>query len=180
LSEESIREEGFELFKTGTVRRLSPTHYIVKAQSAIGWNLVELKNGVWTCDCNPTGKPCVHEYSTQLYRYASKEKAQELDESHLKCRYCGSIDIAGCGFRYGARGISRRYFCRDCQRKFSIPYVNTSPDNKPNELAWLVNEVSMLMVKLTELILQMTSKLYSTDFSPRSTTQGSENGNITV
>lgn len=173
MSEESIREEGFTIFKNGTVRRLSPTHYVVKPQTANGWHLVELKDGAWTCDCNFEGKPCAHVYSTQLHRYASRQAQEEPDESHLKCRYCGSIDVAGCGFRYGARGISRRYLCRDCQRKFSIPYVQANPDNEPNELAWLLNEVGMLMTRLTALISRLNLKLDSADFpqSP-STTQG--------
>jgi hypothetical protein len=159
LSEDTLREEGFAIFKTGTIRRLSPTHYVVKAQSANGWNLVELKDGVWTCDCNLTGKPCVHAYSTQLHRYASKDKQTEPNESHLKCRYCSSIDIAGCGFRYGARGISRRIVCHDCMRKFSIPYTNTSAESKPEELAWLLNQVGQLTSKLTDLLQEMDDKL---------------------
>jgi hypothetical protein len=158
LSEENIREQGFELFKTGTVRRLSPTHYVAKALSAIGWNLIELKDGVWVCDCNPTGAPCAHVYATQLDRYSSKAKEETSDESHVKCRYCSSIDVAGCGFRYGARGISRRYFCRDCHRKFSIPYVQSNP-NKPNELAWLLNEIGFLLAKLNEVVSRVNSKL---------------------
>jgi hypothetical protein len=164
LSEETTREEGFVIFKNGTLRRLSPTHYIVKSQSASGWNLVELKDGVWTCDCNLVGTPCAHVYSTRLHRYTSRQESEEPGESHLKCRHCSSIDVAGCGFRYGARGISRRYYCRDCQRKFSIPYVDASHDNRPNELAWLLNEVGMLTTKLTELIALLNSKLDSTVF----------------
>ena len=159
MSEENIRDEGFDIFKNGTVRRLSTNHYVVKTQSANGWNLVELKDGIWTCDCNPTSKPCPHVYSTQLHRYASREREQEQDETHLKCRYCSSIDIASCGFRYGARGIARRYFCRDCQRKFSIPYVHANHDNKPNELAWLLNELGMLITRLNQLISQLDMKL---------------------
>jgi hypothetical protein len=162
LSEERIREEAFNLFKTGTVRRLSSTHYVVKAQNAIGWNLVELKDGVWMCDCNSDRSPCSHVYSTQLHRYALRQVEENPDESHLKCRYCGSIDIAGCGFRYGARGISRRYFCRDCERKFSVPYVQASIDNKPNELAWLLNETGMLITRLTEVLVQLNARLTST------------------
>jgi hypothetical protein len=162
LSEENIREQGFELFKTGTVRRLSLTHYVAKAHSAIGWNLIELKDGVWVCDCNPTGTPCVHVYATQLDRYASKTKEETLDEAHVKCRYCSSIDIAGCGFRYSARGISRRYFCRDCHRKFSIPYVE-SKSCKPSELAWLLNEIGFLLTKLNEVVSRVNSKLDSSN-----------------
>jgi len=160
LSEGPIREQGFELFKTGTIRRLGPTYYVVKAQSATGWNLVELKNGVWACGCNPSGTPCVHVYATQLHRYSSKANEEMSDESHVKCRYCSSIDVAGCGFRYNARGISRRYFCRDCHRKFSIPYVQSDP-NKPNELAWLLNEVGFLLGKLNETVSRINSKLDS-------------------
>ncbi len=159
LSEESIREEGFDLFKSGTVRRLSPTHYVVKSQTATSWHLVELKDGAWTCDCNSDGTPCAHIYSTQLHRYASKQGQEKPDEAHLKCRYCRSIDITGTGFRYGARGISRRYFCRDCLRKFSIPYVQVDPNRKPNEIAWLVNEVGMLTTRLTTLISELNTRM---------------------
>jgi hypothetical protein len=159
VSEETIREVGFAIFKNGTVRRLSPTHYVVKAESASAWNLVELKNGVWTCDCNPTGEPCAHVYSTKLQRYASKEKEQALDELHLRCRYCSSIDIAGCGFRYNSRGIARRYLCRDCQRKFSVPYLQANPASKPNDIAWLLNEVGVLVTRLTSLISDLNNKL---------------------
>ncbi len=141
------------------MRRLSPTHYVVKSQTASGWHLVELKDGTWICDCNSDRTPCPHVYSTQLQRYASRQMQEEPNGSHLRCRYCSSIDIAGCGFRYGARGISRRYFCRDCQRKFSIPYVQGRLDNQPNELAWLLNEIGMLTTKLTALISDLSSKL---------------------
>lgn len=120
LSEESIREEGFAIFKNGILRRLSPTHYVVKSQTANGWHLVELKDGIWTCDCNMDGAPCAHAYSTQLHRYASSQPQENSDEAHLRCRYCASIDIAGCGFRYGSRGISRRYLCHDCQALFTF------------------------------------------------------------
>ena len=160
MSEENIRENGFEFFKTGTVRRLSPSLYVVKAQPANGWNLVELKDGAWTCDCNPNGNPCAHVYATQLHRYGSKAEEQVQDEPHVKCRYCSSIDVAGCGFRYNARGIARRYFCRDCHRKFSIPYVQSNP-SKPKELAWLLNEVGFLLARLNEVVSRLNSKLDS-------------------
>jgi hypothetical protein len=160
LTEDNIKEEGFELFKTGMIRRLSPSHYVVKSQSANGWHLVELKDGVWTCDCSLSGVPCVHVYAMQLHRYGSKTNEDESDQLHVKCRYCSSIDVAGCGFRYSAKGIARRYFCRDCHRKFSIPYVQSNP-NKPNELSWLLNEVGFLLGKLNETVSRINSKLDS-------------------
>ena len=159
LSEETIREEGFAIFKQGSLRRLSPTHYVAKSKENNGWNIIELKDGKWLCDCGGDGTMCPHLYATQFHRYASKEKQESVDEGHLKCRYCGSIDIAGCGFRYGARGISRRFVCHDCLRKFSVPYANISADSKTQELAWLLNQVGQLTTKLTDVLQEMHSKL---------------------
>jgi hypothetical protein len=45
------------------------------------------------------------------------------------------------------------------QRKFSIPHIQNSLDGKPVEIAWLVNEVGMLTLKLTELISDLNFKL---------------------
>ncbi len=159
LSEETLREEGFAIFRTGSLRRLSSTHYVVKSQEGNGWHLVELKDGIWMCDCKAAGATCAHLCATQFHRYASKENQEDPDEAHLKCRYCGSIDIAGCGFRYGARGISRRFVCHDCLRKFSIPYTNTSAESKPQELTWLLNQLGQLTSKLTDLLQEMNMKL---------------------
>jgi hypothetical protein len=47
-------------------------------------------------------------------------KITETDQTSLKCRYCGSPDVRGCGFRYNARGIVKRYLCLDCER--NSPY----------------------------------------------------------
>lgn len=159
LSEDGIREEGFTIFKKGTVRRLSPTHYVVRASGAEPWKLVELDDGKWKCDCEAGESFCAHLYAAQLDRSTSRLQTELFDESHLKCRNCGSVDVAGCGFRYGARGISRRFVCRDCLRKFSIPYTNTSAESKPQELAWLLNQVGQLTSKLTDLLREMNTKL---------------------
>jgi hypothetical protein len=159
LNEDALRDEGFTILKNGMLRRLSPTHYVVKSQESNGWQLIELKDGKWICDCQPDGATCSHVYATQFHRYASKEKQDDFDEAHLKCRYCSSIDIAGCGFRYGARGISRRFVCQDCLRKFSIPYTNISAESKPQELAWLLNQVGQLTTKLTDLLQEINAKV---------------------
>jgi hypothetical protein len=44
-------------------------------------------------------------------------------------------------------------------RKFSIPYTNTSAESKPEELAWLLNQVGQLTSKLTDLLQEMDDKL---------------------
>jgi len=159
MSEDKTREEGFEIFKNGSVRRLSPTHYVVRAASSNTWHLIELKDGNWNCDCGASGLACIHSYAAQLHRMQYRQEDGQIDESHLKCRYCGSPDLARCGFRYNARGISRRYKCNDCQRKFSIPHIQSGPDSKPAEMVWLLNEVGMLTSKLTELLSDLNMKL---------------------
>lgn len=159
MSRDKIREEGFEIFQKGLVRRLSSTHYVVKKELGEAWQLVELREGEWSCDCNSPESTCAHLYAAQLQRTTSKLSSDEIDETHLKCRYCGSPDIARCGFRYNARGIARRYRCNDCQRKFSIPHVQSSVHKGPSEFIWLLNEIGMLTSKLTELLSELNDKI---------------------
>ena len=159
LSEEGVRDQGFELFKTGTIRRLSPTHYVVKARSAAGWNLVELRDGIWICDCKSADAECAHLYAAQLHRSTSRPQPDQFDEAHLRCRYCGSVDVASSGYRFNARGIARRYRCNECLRKFSIPHVQTTKGTVPSEMAWILNEIGMLTTKLTDLLSELNMKL---------------------
>jgi predicted RNA-binding Zn-ribbon protein involved in translation (DUF1610 family) len=158
MFEDKVREEGFEIFKKGLVRRLSPTHYVAKASAAEGWQLVELKHGRWSCDCEDNTE-CPHLYATHLHRSTSRLQNDQIDETQLKCRYCGSPDIARCGFRYNARGIARRYVCQDCRRKFSVPHILSETNGKPLEVIWLLNEVGMLVSKLSDLLTELSSKL---------------------
>jgi hypothetical protein len=81
------------------------------------------------------------------------------DGSNLKCRYCGSPDVARCGFRYNTRGIARRYRCNECERKFSIPHVQNDSAAQPSELAWLLNEIGMLTSKLSELLSALNNRM---------------------
>ena len=156
---DEVRKEGFEIFKKGLVRRLSSNHFIAKTASAVGWQIVEIKQGKWICDCGTGDEWCVHLYAAYLHRTTSKIQPEPLDESHLRCRHCGSPDIARCGFRYNARGIARRYRCNDCQRKFSIPHVQTNPGTRPSELVWLLNEIGMLTSKLTDLLAEVNDRM---------------------
>lgn len=160
MSEETLREEGFTIFKNGLVKRLSTTHYVVKSQKSNSWHLIELKEGKWLCDCGTEGPICAHVYATQFHRYASKEEQGDIDEAHLKCRYCGSPDLRGCGFRYNARGIARRYFCNECERKFSIKYVGPQASlNAPSELLWVLNELSVALTRIDKLLFEANIKL---------------------
>ena len=162
VSEDKNREEGFQLFRKGLVRRLSSTHYVAKVVADEGWKLIELRDGKWNCDCSSKEPPCAHLHAAQLLRTTSRLPAYQIDEAHLKCRYCSSPDIARCGFRYNSRGIVRRYRCNDCQRKFAIPFVRTKEQGTPSaspELAWLLTEIGMLTSKLTELLSELNGRM---------------------
>jgi DNA-directed RNA polymerase subunit RPC12/RpoP len=159
LSDEA-RKEGFEVFRKGLVRRLSPQHYVAKKVTDQGWQVVELKQGKWVCDCGGSnGEWCMHVYAAALQRSTMKLQTEPVDEEHVKCHHCGSPDIARCGFRYNARGIARRYKCNDCQRKFSIPHIQSSTQTKPSELIWLMSEIGMLTSKLTELLSELNDHM---------------------
>lgn len=157
MFEDKVRAEGFDIFKKGLVRRLSPTHYVAKTLATEAWQLVELKNGKWSCDCK--ADECVHLYASQVLRSTSRLQIEQVDENNLKCRYCASPDVSRCGFRYNARGIARRYRCNECQRKFSIPHVQNDSAAKPSELTWLLNEIGMLTSKLNELLAELNDKM---------------------
>ncbi|MGP8071369.1 MAG: hypothetical protein ACLP5V_15955 [Candidatus Bathyarchaeia archaeon] len=162
MSEDKNREEGFQLFRKGLVRRLSSTHYVAKVAADEGWKLIELRDGKWNCDCNSKETPCAHLHAAQLLRTTSRLPTEPIDEARLKCRYCSSPDIARCGFRYNSRGIVRRYRCNDCQRKFAIPFVRANEQgtpSAPSEVAWLLNEIGMLTSKLSELLSELNSRM---------------------
>jgi hypothetical protein len=159
LSEDKTREKGFEIFQKGFIRRLSSTHYIAKNLPGDSWYLIELKDGKWSCDCKSELQPCEHLYAAYLQRTTSRLPPEPVDETNLKCRYCGSPDLRGCGFRYNAHGIAKRYYCNDCQRKFSLRYIKKTSQQAPSELTWVLDELGMLVSKLNDLLSQLNLKL---------------------
>jgi hypothetical protein len=156
ISDET-RKEGFEIFKKGLVRRLSPTHFIAKTQSVDAWQLIELKDGRWVCDCKHSNASCVHTYAALLQRSTARLQPDSNDQTSLKCRHCSSPDIRGSGYRFNSRGIMKRYFCNECHRKFSLRFVERSSSHI--ELGWLLNEIGMLTMKLTELLSDLNARL---------------------
>ena len=165
--DEEVRKKGFDLFcDKDAVRRLTPSLTAVKGDLE-GYRIVELKDGKWICDCfryAQNNDTCEHIYAAQLAKNANRRWETEIpphDESSLKCRYCGSPDISRCGFRFGSRGISRRYFCHECERKFSIRIVESQQAiaNVPAEVVWLLNAVGLQVSRLNELLVQLDSRL---------------------
>jgi hypothetical protein len=53
--------------------------------------------------------------------------------------------------------------CSDCQRKFSIPHVQSGLTTRPSELIWLLNEIGMLTSKLTDLLAEVNDKMEFAD-----------------
>jgi transposase-like protein len=171
-------KSGYKLFREGSVRRLSPSLFAVRKQDGKGWVMVELKEGKWVCDCEDDNagnenSQCPHVYAALLssvtQKAVSDQADDELEARPIKCRYCGSPDISRVGFRYNARGISRRYLCNECRRKFSVPYVEPYAVNGlPSGTLWLLSQVAMLVSKLNQLLSDLEERIISVTSSCQS------------
>ena len=167
VNNEEIKKKGFDLFcKKDAVRRLTPNITAVKGDFE-GYYIVELKDGRWICECScftQNGEYCEHIYAAQVTKNTNRNIETETtqhNESSLKCRYCSSPDISRCGFRYNRRGISRRYYCNECERKFSIRIIESNQAilTTPSEMVWLLNQIGLQVSKLSELLIQLDIKL---------------------
>jgi len=156
---DEVKRIGFELFTQGKVRRLTQGIYAVKTE--VGSYIAENQEGHWKCDCNDCqNESCPHIYAAQISRLTVQISMHDVDKP-LRCRYCGSPDIRGCGFRYNAKGIARRYFCNECRRKFSVRYVGSDNPSKkaPSELLWILNEIGVALTRLDDLLVEANRKM---------------------
>ncbi|MCJ7457227.1 hypothetical protein MUP07_10895 [Candidatus Bathyarchaeota archaeon] len=170
---------GYKLFREGSVRRLNPALFAVRREDGRGWVMVELKEGKWVCDgedhnAGNENDRCPHVYaallSSMTQKAVSDQTDDELEARSIKCRYCGSPNISRVGFRYNARGISRRYICNECRRKFSVPYVEPQGAvGLPSGTLWLLSQVAMLTSKLNDLLKDLDERIAS--HSPAPTTE---------
>ena len=166
--DDEIRKKGFDLFSgKDTVRRITVNITAVKGELE-GYHMVEFSEGKRKCDCfrfAQNGEFCEHIHAALLGRSAERHVETERDspdEASLRCRYCGSPDISRCGFRYNARGISRRYYCNECERKFSAPYVESQTvPGTPSGTLWLLSQVAMLTSKLNDLLRDLDQRVTS-------------------
>jgi len=180
---------GYSLFREGAVRRFNPSLFAVRREHGEGWFLVELKEGNWVCDCNTAladsnVQYCAHIYAALLssatHRVGLEESCETTEEKSLKCRYCGSLDISRVGFRYNARGISRRYLCNECRRKFSVPYVEPQAAiGAPSGTLWLLSQVAMLTCKLNDLLTDLSERMSSPKDLSGMRSRGEADGNRT-
>jgi len=181
---DDANQRGYKIFREGAVRRFNPSLFAVRREDGEGWFLVELKEGTWVCDCNTAlasgnAQHCAHIYaallSSAMHRVSLEESCETTEEKPLKCRYCGSLDISRVGFRYNARGISRRYLCNECRRKFSVPYVEPETAlGVPSGTLWLLSQVAMLTSKLNDLLRDLDQRVTSERDSKSIRSNGTE------
>jgi transposase-like protein len=169
-SNDELNKLGYELFRQGSVKRFSPSAFAVRKDDR-SWFIVELKDGRWVCDCNSENDNCPHIYAVLLLSASDRIEPEASDEAFgdesMKCRYCGSPDIRGCGFRYNAKGIAHRYFCNECRRKFSVPYVEPQATlGAPSGILWLLSQVAMLTSKLNTLLKDLDDRIAAWNAAP--------------
>ena len=129
------------------------------------------RDGQWTCDCDAVDASgtlgnCPHVYAALLssatHRVELEESSEVAEERPIRCRYCGSPDISKVGFRYNARGISRRYLCNECRRKFSVAYVEPQAVvGLPSGALWLLSQIAMITAKLNDLLRDLDERIAS-------------------
>jgi hypothetical protein len=164
--DQETKKRGFDLYATeGTVRRLTP--YITAVKTGIeGHWIVEQKEDKWTCDCINGVKSgiCEHIYAAQLAQMAKRGFQKTIappEEPAMKCKHCGSPALRRVGLEYSTRGISQRYYCNDCKRKFQVRIIASERTAKklPPEALWLLAKIGYEVTRLNELLLQLDSKL---------------------
>jgi hypothetical protein len=169
--DESARQ-GFDIYRANKVKRLSPNQFLVKTDVGVGSYFVERVDGGWNCDCDSALSYCAHRHAARLCAAGSAVPLSDDDPREPKCRYCGSIDVSRCGFRYNSYGISRRYRYNECMRKFSLKYTDAAFASRlPSEMTWLLAEIGMVLNKLQDLI-ESIMRFYQ-DKSDNSTLHGS-------
>jgi transposase-like protein len=142
---------GFQLHANELVRLVADGIYAAKLESG-GSYVIENQDGHWICECGEFEEECPHIYAAQLLRQTIKHQHQ-FSQQPLKCRYCGSPDLRGCGFRYNAQSIARRYFCNECHRKFSVKHRSITENAKQDpELIFTLTELGNGLTRLNSLL----------------------------
>jgi putative transposase len=136
---------------TTNVLRLSEKHYKVKTDSDEEYCDVECANYAWTCSCHDhttKAAKCAHisiaQLSADMRRLAQPKNeivsvtkttkdaivkdtiAKEGMAESEECIYCHSKNVRKHSIRHNKSGDVQRYFCRECQRKYSA--TRTSED----------------------------------------------------
>lgn len=130
---ENPRElRGLAILSTGnSVVHVKKGLFLVKSQTGVGEYEVHTHlNEAWTCTCPDYEKNkanCKHIFAVKFsvllkneVETSSKDEESEVTEVAEKCATCESVNIIKRGVRKTQNGKVQRYFCKDCQRKFTI------------------------------------------------------------
>ncbi|MFZ2412522.1 MAG: DDE-type integrase/transposase/recombinase [Candidatus Methanoperedens sp.] len=112
--------------KAGQMIRINDQSYKVKSQSSDSlYDVVSTEIG-WKCSCpdhTSRGVKCKHifavEFSFNLRKQIEKIRIEPIDNSS-SCIYCHSTNIKKSGIRHNKYGDIQRFFCNDCQTRFTI------------------------------------------------------------
>jgi transposase-like protein len=114
---------------SGQITKLERYRYCVKSQSGNGEYIVSKIGEEWVCEC-PDFKYrhvfCKHifavDFSVQLREaVVSKPKTFVVPELTAQaCKYCGSTNLKKYGIRHNKSGNIQKFFCRECQKHFTI------------------------------------------------------------
>ena len=115
---------------SGQVKRIDDATYTVKSQSHNGEYTIRKVDQEWVCSCPDNTYRhliCKHiyavDFSAQLRQKvtASKPKAYVISELTAQtCQICGSSDLKKYGVRHNKSGDIQKFYCRECQRHFTI------------------------------------------------------------
>jgi len=110
----------------GNMRRIDDKHYEVKAQSQDGFYSVGLTEIGWICSCpdhKTRGVKCKHihavEFSFNLREQIKKIRIEPIN-SVSSCISCHSNNLKKDGIRHNKYGDIQRFFCNDCQTRFTV------------------------------------------------------------
>src|SRR5437867_4218025 len=106
----------------GQIRLLDSRRYKVRSQSRNEWYEVTWEKRLWKCTCafnTKTHQTCKHIYAV-LFRISETEEATSKEDCEL-CPICEKKDkIIRRGFYKSRIGMTQRFGCKRCNKRFSI------------------------------------------------------------
>lgn len=105
------------------IRRLTPTHFEVRSQSRPGRKYsVWVRKDRWGCSCRynqAARRTCIHILAIR-YQVGLSDRTGD-DSLPRECEECGSPRVIRFGKRYNHQGAVRRYLCKGCGHRFTLP-----------------------------------------------------------
>jgi len=122
----------YSLLAHNKVNKINGFTYRVWSQSGKGHYIVVREGLEWKCECPDFAfnhVVCKHIHAVEQYELNERNTVSfekegddlcEVEEPVLVCKFCGSENVIKRGFRKTQKGRVRRYFCKDCKRKFVV------------------------------------------------------------